>query len=111
MNIRKLILDALKPLQIPVYYATNHEATDDIFVVFFIEDIETHSIYDDEEASEKYTIMFHIFSNGDYDTYVKDMKKVLKSNGFRRIAEAENYDSETNYYTKAIKFEYVDFSI
>lgn len=110
MNIRSKILNSLKPLNVSVYYGTNYEATEDIYVVFFIEGITTHSIYDDEEASTKYTIMFHIYSTGDYDNYVKDMKQTLKLNGFRRITEAEDYDSETEYYTKAIKFEYVDFT-
>lgn len=109
MNIKKRVLQVLKNIECPVYYATNYSGEDDTFIIFYIVNEKTHSAHDDEEASIYYKIHVQINSIGDYDDISDEVMKIMKANGFRRITSAENYDADTSFYSKSIHFEYVDY--
>ena len=111
MNIKKRVLDVLKQTNYPVYYATNHDAEDDTYVIFFIANEKTHSSCDNEESAIYYKIHVQIISIGDYDDLSDNIMKLMKANDFRRISSAETYDAELNFYSKSIHFEYVDYLI
>lgn len=111
VNVKKHLITSLKPLNLPCYFATNFNSTDDTYLVFFIDKTSTDSVVDDEEAVIKHEITLYLNSKSDYYDISVEMLKLLKNNGFKRVYEAEDYDNETKYYNKAIKLEYLDFII
>lgn len=111
VNIKKELINTLKPLNLPVYFATNFNSTEDTYLVFFIDKTTTDSVIDDEEAVIKHEITLYINSKSDYYDISMEALKLLKANNFKRIYEAEDFDNETKYYTKAIKLEFLDFLI
>ena len=110
MNIKKEVLSTLKGLSCPVYYATNHDSEDDTYVIFYILNEKSNEFLDNEEASIKYKIHVQIISNTDYDDISDDIMAKMKANNFRRLYSAENFDSETNFYSKSIQFEYIHYT-
>ena len=109
MNIKTRVLDILKQTNTPVYYATNYEANDDTFIIFFINQTKTHSCADDEEASIYYHINVQIISVTDYDDLADNIIKLMRQANFKRLNEADTYDADLGFYTKAIQFSYVHF--
>ena len=109
INIKSHIIATLKDIGPPIYFATNHNAQDDVYMVFFIDKTSTFQNFDDEMASIKYEITLYIYSKSDYDDISAKTLKALKNAGFRRTYEVEDYDNETGYYAKAIKLIYVDY--
>lgn len=111
VNIKKHLISTLKPLNTPVYFATNFNSNEDTYMVFFIDSTSTGSVIDDEEAVIQHEITLYLNSKGDYYDLSVEALKLLKANGYKRVYEAEDFDNETKYYTKAIKLEYLDFLI
>ena len=109
INIKKHIKSTLSSIGYPVYFATNHNATDDTYMVFFIDKTSTFSNCDDEEEAIKHEITLYIYSKADYDSLASEVLTNLLLAGFKRNYEAEDYDSETGYYAKAFKLTYVDY--
>ena len=42
-NIKNKVMETLKNLQVPIYYATNHNATEKEYMVYFINEIKKNS--------------------------------------------------------------------
>lgn len=111
LNIKKHLISTLKPLNIPCYFATNFNSTDNIYFVFFIDREEVDSVVDDEEAVIKYSITLYLNSNVEYDDIAFEAQNLLKTNKYKIVYTAEDYDNQTKYYTKAFKIEFLDFLI
>lgn len=108
-NIKKKIMETLKTLQVPVYYSTNHNATETEYMVYFIDEIRTNTNSDDEAESIRYSISLYFYSTGDYDDLVEAALEVLKANNFRRSVETEYYDADTDFYIKVIRLNYIQY--
>lgn len=109
MNFKKFLRTILLDLDVPVYYMTNHNITDDTYIVYSITNEIDSSGSDDDFESAKYTINIRIFSKYDFDELYFNLKNKLKDNNFIFNLSAEDYDSTTGYYAKSAYFEYVDF--
>lgn len=105
MNINKLILDTLKPLNIAtafVKYTGN--ATTYITFVEYLQQGEEYS-EDDEETTGHY-IQLNVFSKSNYYNIVEQVKDLLGNVGFKRINEYDLFESDTGYYNHIIRFFY-----
>lgn len=108
-NIKNKVMETLKNLQVPTYYATNHNATEKEYMVYFIDEIKTNSNSDNEAESIRYSISLYFYSTADYDDLVEEALEVLKANNFRRTVETEYYDSDTDFYIKVIRLNYIQY--
>lgn len=108
-NIKKHLKTSLNELNIPCYFATNFDSSEDMYFVFFIDKSYIYEVYDDKDYSMKYEITLYLNSQIDYDDISSETSKLLKDNNFKIVYEAEDYDNETKYYTKAFKLEYLDY--
>lgn len=105
--INRLILDALKPLNLPVTFQkyTGKVSTYITFHEYFTGGEE----YEDDE--EKYTghyIQVDIWSKNDYTDIVREVRDRLQTAGFKRLNEADLYEPDTGIYHKALKFFYLE---
>lgn len=108
MNINKLIIETLKPLNIPIArlkYIGNAET----YIVFqeYLEQGEGFSD-DGEEITGRY-IQINIFSKTDYTSLVNNVKTSLIGVGFMRTSEYEIYENDTGFYNKIIRFKYNEY--
>lgn len=105
MNLDKLIMDTLKPLGVPVAKA-RYNQTADTYIVFIEYNQAPRINADDKELISKHFFQVDIFSSGNYNQLVKDVKKRMKEVGFGRMFESETYDEDMNKYRKILRFNY-----
>lgn len=107
MNINKLIIDTLKPLNVPVSLL-KYSGNNTTYIVFqeYLQQGEGFS-EDDEELIGHY-IQLNLFSKGDNTNLVKQIKELLKNVGFKRLNEYDFYESETSYYDHVFRFFYLE---
>lgn len=107
MNINKLIIDTLKPLNIPVSLL-KYSGTATTYIVFqeYLQQSEGFS-EDDEELTGHY-IQLNLFTKGDNTSLVKQIKDSLKVVGLKRTGEYDIYESETGYYNHIFRFFYLE---
>lgn len=105
MNINKLIIDSLKPLNIPIA-RLKYTGDKTTYIVFqeYLEQGESHS-EDTEEITGHY-IQINVFSKVDYTSLVADVKTRLISAGFKRQNEYEMYENDTGFYNRILRFYY-----
>lgn len=108
MNINKLIIETLKPLDIPVK-KLKYIGDAETYIVFqeYLQQGEGFS-EDNEEITGHY-IQVNIFSKTDYTSLVKDVKARLINVGFKRQNEYEIYENNTGFYNKIIRFKYNEY--
>lgn len=106
MSINSLIISTLSPLNIPVKLL-NYSGNETTYITFFEFNQMAHINADDEEQSTRYSIQIDIFSEGNYMNIVKQTKDLLKSVGFIRTSEAEEYDPSSGRYHKVIRLRYI----
>ena len=105
--IHKLIMDTLRPLNVPVSFQ-KYSGKEDPYITFH-EYIETGEEYeDDEEVFTGHYVQVDIWSKSDYSSLVKATKSLLKIEGFKRLDEADLYEKNTGLYHKGIRFFYLE---
>lgn len=105
MSINKLIIDTLKPLNVPVSFGVyNHDA--DTYIVFLEYNQSGSMFADDDEVETGHLFQVDVFSKGNYLQTVKQLKKLLKEVGFRRTFESETYEEEMKRFRKILRFSY-----
>lgn len=104
--MNKLIIDTLKPLNIPVGFQT-YTGTATTYITFFEYLEKGEQFADDEEAETGHYIQVDVWSKGNYKAVVKQAKELLKQVGFMRKTENGFYESDTKIYHKAIRFFYI----
>ena len=105
MNLNHLIIDTLKPLNIPVARARYNQPAD-TFIVFLEYNQAPRMSADDEEIVTKYFYQVDIFSKGNFDDLVKEVRNRLTDVGFRRMFESETYDEDMGYYRSIMRFNF-----
>jgi len=105
VNINKLILDTLKPLNVHIA-RLKYTGSDNTYIVFqeYLEQGEGFS--EDEEEITGHYIQVNIFSKTDYTSLVKEVKTRLISVGFKRQSEYEIYENDTGFYNRILRFYY-----
>lgn len=104
--MNKLIVDALKTLNVPVAFQ-KYSGTALTYITFFIYNEQGEAWADDAEIQTGYYVQVDIWSKSDYTTLVNDVIFAMKSVGFIRNYAADLYETDTNTYHKAIRFNYM----
>jgi hypothetical protein len=105
--IRSIIVEALKPLNVPVTFQ-KYSGKADTYITFH-EYFETGEEYeDDEETLTAHYVQIDIWSKNDYEELVKKVKEKLTKIGFKRINEVDLYEEDTKIYHKGLKFYYLE---
>lgn len=107
MNLNKLIIDTLKPLNIPVSFQI-YAGTATTYITF-IEYLQQGEFFseDDEELTGHY-VQVDVWSKSDYTSIVKQVKELLENVGFKRTNEVDLYESDTKFFHKGIRFFYLE---
>lgn len=105
MSVDRLLMDALKPLGYPVAKAKYNQVAD-TYIVFVEYNQASRLNADDEELITKHFYQVDVFSNGNYNKLVNDVKNSLKDAGFARMFESETYDEDMKMYRKILRFNY-----
>lgn len=105
MIINKLVIDTLKPLNIPVSFQ-RYNGTATTYITFFEYLQQGESYADNEEKLTGHYIQVDIWSKNDYSSIVDSVKTNMKNAGFRRTTETEIYENDTQIYHKSLRFFY-----
>lgn len=105
--IRKLIIEALKPLNVPVAFQ-KYSGKEDTYITFH-EYFETGEEYEDDvETLTAHYVQVDVWSKNDYEELVKKVKDNLTKMGFKRLNEIDLYEEDTKIYHKGLKFYYLE---
>lgn len=107
MNLNELIINTLKPLNVPVSFHKNIEK-ENCYITFFVYNQKGELYSEGEEIETGYYIQVDVWSKGNYIDIVKQVKQLLKYKGFIRQNEYDLYESDTNIYHKCIRFFYLN---
>ncbi|ERN54322.1 hypothetical protein [Alkalihalophilus marmarensis] len=103
MTIKQLLMSILSPIGVPVYPLHN-EKNEDTYITFLEYDQRSALNANNEEIKTRYFVQVNIFTKGNFDELSKQVKDILKANGFTRTSEYENYEKDTSYFHKALRF-------
>lgn len=107
MSLNKIIIDTLKPLNIPVGFQ-KHSGKSKTYITFH-EYLETGEEFeDDEEAFTGHYIQIDLWSKDDYTDLVKQIKDLLNPVGFKRLDEVDLYEKDIGLYHKGMRFFYLE---
>lgn len=102
--MNKLIIDTLKPLNVPVEFQV-YNGSNIPYLTFFTIDDKGELYADNEEIATGYYIQIDVFSKGSYTELVKKINKLMKKSGFtRRPSGPEGYEDNTKLYHKPLRF-------
>lgn len=106
--INKRIIDALKPLNIPVAYMTIGKQADR-FIVFTIYNEKDTDRFDNKNLSETYYVSLNYWYKNPNDLSVyKQIKQILKENKFK--FDGSNDLKDGDYYGKNLDFIVKEFT-
>lgn len=105
--INKLIIDTLKPLNIPVSFQ-RYTGKADTYITFHEYFVSGEEYEDDEEALTAHYIQLDVWSKADYTDIVKVIKGLMLKAGFKRLNEVDLYEEDTKIYHKGLKFYYLE---
>lgn len=105
-NINELILDTLKPLNVPVYFNARKEESLPI-VLFNVTGQRGYDFWDDEEQVVVYKVSINIFSKGNFVGIKNEILKLMKQAGFIRTdVPSCLYEEDIEVYNQPIFFNY-----
>lgn len=105
--INKLVIDTLKPLNIPVTFQ-KYGGKAESYITFH-EYLATGEEYEeDEETLTGHYIQVDIWSKSDYTDLVNRSREFLIKAGFKRLNEIDLYEEDTKIYHKGMKFYYLE---
>lgn len=103
--INKLIIDILKPLNLPVCFQ-RYSGKAETYITFHEYFSGGEEYEDDEERLTGHYIQVDVWSKSDYTGVVNKAKKLLNAAGFKRLNETDLYEVDTKIYHKGLKFYY-----
>lgn len=109
-DINKLIVETLKPLDVPVYFVAGKENRFP-FIVFNVTSERGVAYWEDEERVTRYGVTFNIFSKGNYFEIKRNLQKLLKEAGFMKFdVPACFYLEDVEVYNQPLEYnyEYID---
>ncbi|MET7041782.1 hypothetical protein WBZ18_12920 [Clostridium botulinum] len=104
MSINKLIIDALKPLNVPIKFQT-YGGKEETYITFFtyLEQGEEYS--DDLEEDTGFYVQIDLWSKGNLEKLKEYTVKLLNANGFiKRTIHDAPYEPDTKIYHKVLRF-------
>jgi hypothetical protein len=103
--INNLILEALKPLNIPSSFQ-KYNGKENTYITFFNYLEQGEQYADNEEKATGYYIQIDLWSKNDYTELTKNITNAMKAAGFIRTYAADLFEEDTKIYHKAIRFFY-----
>lgn len=105
MNLGKLIIETLRPLNVPVEHG-RYNQTGDVYIVFIEYNQTSRLVADDREIITRHFFQVDVFSKTDYTDLVNDVRRLMVEAGFKRMFESETYDDGMKMYRKIFRFNY-----
>lgn len=105
MSLDKLIVDTLSQLGYPVAKLRYNE-TADTYIVFMEYNQAPKLTADDGEIITKHFYQVDVFSTGNFNQLVNDVRDELTNVGFKRMFESETYDEDMNMFRAIMRFNY-----
>lgn len=109
------VYEALKPLQLPIKWQTRPEFNEKNIVLSYHFFSDSNLLYGDgEDIEQGASLQVDIFSIIDYSSTVKEVKRLLKTNGFKYSTSedsTEDIDSNTMIYHKVLIFNYIESEV
>lgn len=104
--INSLILQALRPLRVPVSFE-KYRGKENTYITFFSYLEQGEKYADNEEKETGYYIQIDVWSKSDYTELVENVTNAMNAAGFRRTSAADLFERDTKIYHKAIRFLYI----
>ncbi|MVX64226.1 hypothetical protein GKZ28_11045 [Clostridium chromiireducens] len=101
--INKLVIQALKPLKIPVSFQ-RYSGKDSTYITFFNYLEQGEQYADNEEKATGYYVQVDVWSKSDYTEVVEKVENYMKAAGFTRTSAADLFEEDTKIYHKAMRF-------
>lgn len=106
MNVKRLVLDTLRPTGVPVYPMT-YTGTAEDYIIYTEYNQVSEMNADDIEWETEHFFQVDVFSStGRYVNLSEDVYNRMKAAGFGRMFESETYDDEARKYRKIFRFSY-----
>lgn len=105
--INKLIMDTLKPLNIPVVFQ-KYSGKAETYITFHEYLASGENYEDDEETLTAHYVQVDVWSKVDYIDIVEKIKELLFKAEFKRLNEIDLYEEDTKIYHKGLKFYYLE---
>lgn len=105
MNLNKLIVDTLRPLGYPVSKGRYNQKAD-TYIVFIEYNQNARLTADDEEIVTRHFYQVDVFSKGNFDDLVNDVRNKMIEAGFMRMFESRTYDEDMNMHRAIMRFNY-----
>ncbi len=100
------IYNILSALSCPVRYGWYDEAMNEQHITYYVVSDSTDEFEDDEEATLHYVIQVDVWSREDDSKIIKQIKQLMKANGFVRMDSVDLFEVDTKIYHKAIRFNF-----
>ena len=105
--INKLVIDALRPLNVPVAFQ-KYSGKEGQYITFHEYLSAGEGYEEDEEALTGHYLQVDIWSKGDYTELAGKVREALVKAGFKRLNEIDLYEEDTKIYHKGMKFYYLE---
>jgi hypothetical protein len=105
--INKIIIDSLKPLNIPVCFQ-RYSGKAEAYITFHEYFSCGEEYEDDEESLTAHYMQIDVWSKSDYMNIVSQVEEHLINAGFKRLNEIDLYEEDTKIYHKGLKFYYLE---
>ncbi|MDY7222087.1 hypothetical protein [Halalkalibacterium halodurans] len=95
----------LAPTDVPVE-RLDYNGEETTYITFFEFNQYPALNADDKEVETAHSVQIDIFSQGNYEALVKQTRNLMEAAGARRTFEAEEFEKETGYFHKVLRFSY-----
>lgn len=103
--INKLIMDTLKPLNLPVANLRYASAAS-TYITFFTYNEQGEAWAEDKEITTGFYMQVDVWSTVDFTSLVEQVKSLLGNVGFSRTYVTELFEPDTKLYHKVLRFVY-----
>ncbi|MTI71088.1 MAG: hypothetical protein FH751_12635 [Firmicutes bacterium] len=107
MLLNKLIIETLKPLNIPVGFQ-KYKGKSNTYITFHEYLQIGEEFEEDQEFYTGHHIQIDVWSKEDYTELVNLVRNKLTTIGFKRISEEDLYEKDTCLYHKGMRFFYLE---
>lgn len=107
-DINKLIVETLKPIGLPVYFAARGDVKPPL-IMFNVTSERGKMYWDDEETATQYKVTINIFSRENLIPYKKEVLKRMKESGFIRTEIPEcDYQEDVELFNQPMFFCFIE---
>lgn len=105
MNLNNLIISTLTPTNVPVSFRV-YKGTSTTHITFFeVVDVPRRHA-DDELMNTQKTMQIDVWSKGNFNSLVEQVKALMKDAGFLFSSGQDFYEDDTQYYHYALTYNY-----